>query len=979
MAGGAIVNIPVIEMVQPETVDSRRIGFHNGVPILSRYLRDPKGSCHDICKYGMRYTGEETNSSSPTSRKIIAARAEGQNMDRAEIITIEKKKKNDVSFKPSSHSKTQVPDNLVVINTATGQGQGQNLEMNVHNRMDRKKKCSPKHPPDPRMRRAIDPFVIKSALKQDEGQNLETAELNLLDRKKKSRTSRKPSPDSVTFVVDDPAIINATSLQSGGQHLEKADNTSSERKKKSGSSLKPPPDSETQQSDDPAIFGITQTRGEGQFLEKKENNSLDSGKKSGFSPKLSPDCRTVEHDNPPFGRSAVLQDESQNLEVVESSSGERNKISEISLMPSLVIKPYETNDCPVVEITPMQAGCQNLERAQENLAESGKKSENFLKSSPDSENQKLVDLVVTNTISTEGSNQILEKAETSFTGRNKREIRHKNDSKIQAKDGPVSIELTTTEGEDQHLEKTRTHVAKGNKKPEYRVKCSPQSESYKPVGPADIKRESSLLTNKATALSKQVRSTLYETDVSIAHAADSKVKLQWGQSAILTQTCSSGKGNTERGKSKEMGARSMNSPGVPSYRSKGEIRTSKGIKAYWEVKKKGAAPSSICLSARESGNGVSSTNATNSKNLKGISHLKNHVSVKNAECKRYRAEDAKSLKKVRGVSHLKNQQNLRSTGIEQPSSEGLSEKNFYITQSKSLNKSVGSIQIGIRASNLSSLSPSFSGEKSMKHAPNRISTGHSPVSYVKKNMTRRQNGVQACEVPPPLSLSAVRKGLRRTQNRIDIIQPSQKLSLTSSRAASSRSSHGDASPEHDEPDAKKQTRSSKVLNRSRHKKAGIHIPKDKQLIIKKMNFKKGRVIELQPQDFTPRKLKFRQRMPVDSKNVDNQNVKDDVRSINSVDFTAQRLKFKQRMHVDNKNSYSQNVKGDGTDAYSIGKNVEGMVDEKKESGGLLNNVIEETASKLVEARRSKVRALVGAFESVFSLLDTKTVTITSPR
>ncbi|GLT25240.1 hypothetical protein SLA2020_003840 [Shorea laevis] len=976
MAGGAIVNIPVIEMVQPETVDSRRIGFHNGVPILSRYLRDPRGSCHDICKYGTRYTGEETNSSSPMSRKIIAARAEGQNLDSAEIITIEKKKKNDVSFKPSSHSKTQVPDNLVVINTATGQGQGQNLQMNVHNRMDRKKKCSPKHPPDPRMKKVIDPFVIKSALKQDEGQNLEIAELNLLDRKKKSRTGRKPSPDSVTFVIDDPAIINATSLQCGGQHLEKADNTSSERKKKSGSSLKPPPDSETQQLDDPVILCITQTQGEGQFLEKNEINSLDSGKKSGFSPKLSPDCRTVEHDNPPFGRSTLLLDESQNLEVVESSSGERKKISEISLMPSLVIKPYETSDCAVVEITPMQAGCQNLERAQENLAEREKKSEIFLKSSPDSENQKLDDLVVTNTTSAEGSNQILEKAETSFTGRNKREIRHKNDSKVRVKDGPVSIELTTTEGEDRRLEKTKTHIAKGNEKPEYRVK---RSESYKPVGPVDMKRESLLPTNKATALSKQVRSTFNETDVSIAHAADSKVKLQWRQSAILTQTCSSGKGNTERSKSKEMGARSMNSPGVPSYRSKGENRTNKEIKAYWEVKKKGAAPSSICLSARESGNGVSSTNATNSKNLKGISHLKNHVSVKKAECKRYRAEDAKSFKKVRGVSHLKNQQNLRNTGIEQPRGEGLSEKTLYITQSKSLNKSVGSIQIGIRASNLSSLSPSFSGEKSMKHAPNRISTGHSPSSYVKKNMTRRQNRVQACEVPPPLSLSALRKGLRRTQNRIDIIQPSQKLSLTSSRAASSRSSHSDASSEHDEPDAEKQTRNSKVVNRSRHKKAGIHIPKDKQLTIKKMNFKKGRVIELQPQDFTPRRLKFRQRMPVDSKKVENQNVKDDVRSINSVDFTAQRLKFKRRMHVDNKNGYSQNVKGDGTDAYSIGKNVEGMVDEKKESGGLLNNVIEETASKLVEARKSKVRALVGAFESVFSLQDTKTVTITSPR
>ncbi|KAL9281714.1 putative Calmodulin-binding domain, plant [Arabidopsis thaliana] len=40
---------------------------------------------------------------------------------------------------------------------------------------------------------------------------------------------------------------------------------------------------------------------------------------------------------------------------------------------------------------------------------------------------------------------------------------------------------------------------------------------------------------------------------------------------------------------------------------------------------------------------------------------------------------------------------------------------------------------------------------------------------------------------------------------------------------------------------------------------------------------------------------------------------------------------------------------------------------EKDAQGLFNNVIEETASKLVEARKSKVKALVGAFETVISL------------
>ncbi|GKC96176.1 ribonuclease H-like domain-containing protein, partial [Tanacetum coccineum] len=44
--------------------------------------------------------------------------------------------------------------------------------------------------------------------------------------------------------------------------------------------------------------------------------------------------------------------------------------------------------------------------------------------------------------------------------------------------------------------------------------------------------------------------------------------------------------------------------------------------------------------------------------------------------------------------------------------------------------------------------------------------------------------------------------------------------------------------------------------------------------------------------------------------------------------------------------------------------------EKKDAHGLLNNIIEETAIKLAESRKSKVKALVGAFEIVISLSKT---------
>ncbi|CAL9078073.1 unnamed protein product [Musa acuminata var. zebrina] len=54
------------------------------------------------------------------------------------------------------------------------------------------------------------------------------------------------------------------------------------------------------------------------------------------------------------------------------------------------------------------------------------------------------------------------------------------------------------------------------------------------------------------------------------------------------------------------------------------------------------------------------------------------------------------------------------------------------------------------------------------------------------------------------------------------------------------------------------------------------------------------------------------------------------------------------------------------------------VREKKDTKGLLNQVIEETASKLVETRKSKVKALVGAFESVISLQESKGASLAAP-
>lgn len=119
----------------------------------------------------------------------------------------------------------------------------------------------------------------------------------------------------------------------------------------------------------------------------------------------------------------------------------------------------------------------------------------------------------------------------------------------------------------------------------------------------------------------------------------------------------------------------------------------------------------------------------------------------------------------------------------------------------------------------------------------------------------------------------------------------------------------------------------------------------------KMKFKRGKVIDLVPTEtIGPKRLRFR-RARVIQESSKCEGVKRVIRRRNVGD-----------------------VKSLGTEAHSkaISVNLKHQdSNEKKDIRGLFNYVIEETASKLVEARKSKVKALVGAFETVISLQETK--------
>jgi hypothetical protein len=80
-----------------------------------------------------------------------------------------------------------------------------------------------------------------------------------------------------------------------------------------------------------------------------------------------------------------------------------------------------------------------------------------------------------------------------------------------------------------------------------------------------------------------------------------------------------------------------------------------------------------------------------------------------------------------------------------------------------------------------------------------------------------------------------------------------------------------------------------------------------------------------------------------------------------------------------RNGSSAAAKDPGAEVVVLRRRQDDGKETKKQEQVLLNNVIEETASRLVaEARKSKVKALVGAFETVISLQETGNVKASAP-
>ncbi|GKC14967.1 ribonuclease H-like domain-containing protein [Tanacetum coccineum] len=175
-----------------------------------------------------------------------------------------------------------------------------------------------------------------------------------------------------------------------------------------------------------------------------------------------------------------------------------------------------------------------------------------------------------------------------------------------------------------------------------------------------------------------------------------------------------------------------------------------------------------------------------------------------------------------------------------------------------------------------------------------------------------------------------------------------------------------------------------VQDKVRRKGRGV-ISEDKDDKGVKLKFRRGKILDIQSENNGPRRLKFRKRViegNEDGQSMARRTYKNKTSDVQTETDDPSRLKFKEgkvkegneekkgftRRSFEKKHVEETKDSKNGPESVVLKHQGE---KEKKDAQGLLNNVIEETASKLAESRKSKVKALVGAFETVISLQDGK--------
>ncbi|CAK9148014.1 unnamed protein product [Ilex paraguariensis] len=282
----------------------------------------------------------------------------------------------------------------------------------------------------------------------------------------------------------------------------------------------------------------------------------------------------------------------------------------------------------------------------------------------------------------------------------------------------------------------------------------------------------------------------------------------------------------------------------------------------------------------------------------------------------------------KNMSHPMIETSAKKVETEQPSYEKVPEKTLYVIEPNAENQTMGLAENGGGqiGADVSLSPPSPENEKLRNPQPFTTQLSSSaPLSSNNKDLRRTQNA------------TSNKKSSSFSKKSSSLILLSSK-SLRSTQNGSIRTCKSE-----------KQIPDPKIDTKSRPKRVGRIISEDRDCSPQKLKFRRGKVVDIQSINRSPRRLRFRQQKILS----ENQNDKPATKTRSLRDVVS--------------DGESKGTKSESVKVVLRHQIVEG----RKDTQSLFNNVIEETASKLVQTRKSKVKALVGAFETVISLQDRK--------
>ncbi|CAL9102242.1 unnamed protein product [Musa acuminata var. zebrina] len=203
------------------------------------------------------------------------------------------------------------------------------------------------------------------------------------------------------------------------------------------------------------------------------------------------------------------------------------------------------------------------------------------------------------------------------------------------------------------------------------------------------------------------------------------------------------------------------------------------------------------------------------------------------------------------------------------------------------------------------------------------------VNFLQEKLLKSENiDVDAPELKPSDD--------QPSQSATDDVEEIEKSESASSETTESDSEH-EINEDSDNCESLK-SEQKRIVRRD----AIVHHREDEFSIPHKLKFTRGKAIELQPENNGPKRLRFRRGRMVD-------------RNVSS--------------HLERENFQRSEMADVVTDSKPETQSIvlKHQDTQEKDVRGLFNNVIEETTNKLVETRKSKVKALIGAFEIVISL------------